>query len=139
MDKEAVVHIQRAWQPTPVFLTGKSHRQRSLVGYSQWDHKEMDTLEATEHSLARIRRNSRKTTWFSRLRKMTPLPGGKAGECSRVTAGQKRPHLALCSPGSPVPSTPERREGLRACYWEGPSESWAACFCCDSPVCGHTH
>ena len=22
----------------------------------------------------------------------------------------------------PVPSTPERREGLRACYWEGPSE-----------------
>ena len=25
-------------------------------------------------------------------------------------------------PGSPVPSTPERREGLRACYWEGPSE-----------------
>ena len=30
---------------------------------------------------------------------------------------------ALCPvPGSPVPSTPERREGLRACYWEGPSE-----------------
>ena len=24
-------------------------------------------------------------------------------------------------PGSPVPSTPERREGLRASYWEGPS------------------
>ena len=26
------------------------------------------------------------------------------------------------APGSPVPSTPDRREGLRACYWEGPSE-----------------
>ena len=25
-------------------------------------------------------------------------------------------------PGSPVPSTPERSEGLQACYWEGPSE-----------------
>ena len=25
-------------------------------------------------------------------------------------------------PGSPVPRTPERREGLRTCYWEGPSE-----------------
>ena len=28
--------------------------------------------------------------------------------------------LDKCSvtrPGSPVPSTPERREGLRACYW----------------------
>ena len=30
--------------------------------------------------------------------------------------------LAEPRPGSPVPSTPERREGLRACYWEGPSE-----------------
>ena len=24
---------RRAWQPTPVFLPGESHRQRSLVGY----------------------------------------------------------------------------------------------------------
>ena len=30
-------------QPTPVFLPGKSHGQRSLVGYSPWDHKESDT------------------------------------------------------------------------------------------------
>ena len=34
---------QRKWQPTPVFLPGKSHGQRSLVGYSQWDFKESDT------------------------------------------------------------------------------------------------
>ena len=27
---------RRKWQPTPVFLPGKSHRQRSLVGYSPW-------------------------------------------------------------------------------------------------------
>ena len=26
-----------AWQPTPVFLPGKSHGQRSLIGYSPWD------------------------------------------------------------------------------------------------------
>ena len=25
--------LRRAWQPTPVFLPGESHRQRSLVGY----------------------------------------------------------------------------------------------------------
>ena len=25
---------RRAWQPSPVFLPGKSHRQRSLAGYS---------------------------------------------------------------------------------------------------------
>ena len=34
-----------AWQPTPVFLPGKSHRQRSLVGYSPWGHKELDMTE----------------------------------------------------------------------------------------------
>ena len=32
----------RKWQPTPVFLPGKSHGQRSLPGYSPWGHKELD-------------------------------------------------------------------------------------------------
>jgi len=36
---------RRKWQPTLVFLTGKSHGQRSLVGYSPWGHKELDTTE----------------------------------------------------------------------------------------------
>ena len=36
---------RRKWQPTPVFLPGKSHGQRSLVGYSPWGHKELDTTE----------------------------------------------------------------------------------------------
>ena len=35
----------RKWQPSPVFLPGKFHRQRSLVGYSPWGSKELDTLE----------------------------------------------------------------------------------------------
>ena len=30
---------RRAWQPTPVFLPGESHGQRSLVGYSSWAHR----------------------------------------------------------------------------------------------------
>ena len=38
---------RRVWQPTPVFLPGESHRQRSLVGYGPWGHKELDTTEAT--------------------------------------------------------------------------------------------
>ena len=29
----------RKWQSTPVFLPGKSHRQRSLAGYSPWGRK----------------------------------------------------------------------------------------------------
>ena len=38
---------RRAWQPTPVFLPGESHGQRSLTGYSPWGHKESETTEAT--------------------------------------------------------------------------------------------
>ena len=33
------------WQRTPVFLPGKSDGQRSLVGYSPWGPKELDTTE----------------------------------------------------------------------------------------------
>ena len=33
---------RRKWQPTPVFLPGKSHGQRSLAGCSLWDRKESD-------------------------------------------------------------------------------------------------
>jgi len=36
---------RRAWQPTPVFLPGESHGQRSLTGYSPWGRKEWDTTE----------------------------------------------------------------------------------------------
>ena len=36
---------RRAWQPTPVFLPGESHGQRSLAGYSPWGHTESDTTE----------------------------------------------------------------------------------------------
>ena len=33
------------WQSTQVLLPGKSHGQRSLVGYSPWGRKESDTTE----------------------------------------------------------------------------------------------
>ena len=38
---------RRAWQPTPVFLPGESHEQRSLVDYSPWGGKELDMIEVT--------------------------------------------------------------------------------------------
>ena len=31
---------RREWQPTPVFLLGEFHGQRSLLGYHPWGHKE---------------------------------------------------------------------------------------------------
>ena len=40
----------REWEPTPVFLPGESHGQRSLAGYSPWGRKESNTTEATSHT-----------------------------------------------------------------------------------------
>ena len=41
------VHASQNWYslPTPVFLPGESHGQRSLVGHSPQGHKESDTTE----------------------------------------------------------------------------------------------
>ena len=36
---------RRPWQPTPVFLSGESHGQRSLAGYGPQDCKGLDTTE----------------------------------------------------------------------------------------------
>ena len=36
---------RKKWQPTSVLLPGKFHGQRSLVGYSPWGGKELDTTE----------------------------------------------------------------------------------------------
>ena len=39
--------LRRKWQPTPVFLSGKVHGQRSLVGCSPWGYM-------TEHVCTRV-------------------------------------------------------------------------------------
>ena len=40
---------RRKWQPAPVFLPGKSHEQRPLVGYSPWGHKRVSHDLATKY------------------------------------------------------------------------------------------
>ena len=45
---------RRKWQSTPVLLPGKSHGQRSLVGYSPWGRKESDTTEQLHLVLASV-------------------------------------------------------------------------------------
>ena len=40
--KWTMMHLSRKWQPTPVFLPGKSHGEQSLAGYSPWGRKELD-------------------------------------------------------------------------------------------------
>jgi len=39
---EGAIPWRRKWQPTPVFLPGKFHGQKSLEGYSPWGRKELD-------------------------------------------------------------------------------------------------
>ena len=46
---------RRKWQPTPVFLPGKSHGQRSLAGYSPRGRRESDTIERMRiHALSSV-------------------------------------------------------------------------------------
>ena len=40
-----ILYQGQKWQPTPVFLPGKFHGQRNLVGYSPWGHKESNATE----------------------------------------------------------------------------------------------
>ena len=40
--------LEEEWQPSPVFLPGESHGQRSLAGYSPPGHKELGTTEQAD-------------------------------------------------------------------------------------------
>ena len=68
---------RRKWQPTPVFLPGKSHGLRSLVSYHPWGHKESDTTEWLTHTHARRvahARAPRGDRWGSRHRRLYARP-----------------------------------------------------------------
>ena len=41
--------LEKEWQPTPRFLPGEPHGQRSLACCSPWDCKELNMTEATSH------------------------------------------------------------------------------------------
>ena len=40
-----LIFCRRQWQPIPVLLPGKSHGQRSLLGFSPWGRRGSDTTE----------------------------------------------------------------------------------------------
>ena len=44
--------MEKGWQPTPVFLAGIFHGQRSLICYSPWDHMDETERLSTYVSLA---------------------------------------------------------------------------------------
>ena len=78
MFKVKIKFALRRWQPTPVFLSGKYHGPRSLVGYRPWGRKQSDTTERL-HFHFHFQNNSR-----SRATLCTELPwwlSGKESAC----------------------------------------------------------
>ena len=54
---------RRKWQPTPVFLPGELHGQRSLMGYSLWGCKEkykIENAKCKNLSIAKVLRDCRR-------------------------------------------------------------------------------
>ena len=45
------IHCGREWLPTPLFLPGEFHGQRTLAGYSPWGCKELDMTKQHFHYL----------------------------------------------------------------------------------------
>ena len=81
---------RKAWQPTPILLTGESHGQRNLAGYRPWGHKQLDTTEAIEHA----RTNRYRVFIFSNVYKSDFNP-------QLTQPGTKSASLVLGSPGTP--------------------------------------
>ena len=78
-----------AWQPTPVFLPGESHEQRSLAGYSLWGCKQSDTTEGTEHT---------HTHTSVKITEKRGFPGGPVAEtlCSQCRGPRFDPWSGDC-------------------------------------------
>ena len=54
----------RKRQPTPVFLPGQFHGERSLAGYSPWGHKESNTTWVTEHTHTHTHTHHVPSPWY---------------------------------------------------------------------------
>ena len=87
------IPCRRAWQPTPRFLPGESHGQRSLAGYRPWGCKESDTTEHTQTYTARL-------IVFVSLKKhwahWADPTGSLRGPLFSGPSSPHRRHLSLC-------------------------------------------
>ena len=78
---------RRAQQPTPGFLPGKSHGQRSLAGCSPQGHTESDMIEEAEHA----------HTWDSRQRGVLRSQGWDSRGINRSSVWGLRRNLKSCT------------------------------------------
>ena len=87
---------RRKWQPTPVFLPGKSYGQRSLAGYSSWDCKELDTIE-------RARTHTQSHTWSNEGRSIILNHRRVKWEVWVIVAGLTLTHTLSQNPQTDLP------------------------------------
>ena len=66
-----MVPWRREWLPTPVFLPGEFHGQRSLVGYIPWGRKELDTAEGLTHTHTHTHTQYARTERYSHYASLT--------------------------------------------------------------------
>ena len=83
---------RRGWQPTPVFLPGESHGQRSLAGCSPQRGKASDMTESTQHARMHEQLHAKK---FNNLNEMDKF--SKRYKLSNVTQKEikktKKPYI----------------------------------------------
>ena len=91
---------RRKWQPTPVFLPGRSHGRRSLVGYSPWGCEESDTSERLhfDFSLSYIRKGNDNPLQYSCLENRRDRGAWWAAVCG-VVQSQTRLMLLTAAAG----------------------------------------
>ena len=68
---------RRKWQSTPVFLPGKYHGRRSLIGYRPWGHKESDTIEQLHFHFLKIFKMTVRNGWEGWMKQEWPLAAGR--------------------------------------------------------------
>ena len=101
------------WQPTAVLLPGKSHGQRSLVGYSPWGHKESDMTDRLHFTFTSFINGKLLTrVWLFTIPWNVAYQASPSMECSRQ---EYRSGLPFPSPGDlPNPGIKHRSSTLHA-------------------------
>ena len=77
-----IILWRRKWQPTPIFLPGEVHGQRSPAGYCPWDRRHDWALTQTDAAKLGVKMCLRQwveASWASTEQKPSPRPAGLPG------------------------------------------------------------
>ena len=101
---------RREWQLTPVFLPGKSHGQRSLVGYSPWGRRGSDMTEQLNNNpvqaAEQLNNNPVQAAHHEDL-------GCHSGPCSAdASPTDRETETVACDLPDPCPQDPSQRMTL---------------------------